>query len=1546
MEFPGYNFVERIYEGTVSEIILYEHKRNPADQFVAKIVRTMHQEDTLKVKRFREQARVLERLSHPHIASFYEVDDFNGRTYAKMPYYAHGSLWKVKGRDTFKKKFRWDTVRQIALQVAQALEYAASQDATGLNFPVYHCDIKPQNIVIEQISNGQPSVVKLIDFSLDRLPGEEPLTHTRSLTQGNRAGEATIMYQSPEQALSMDDLDTRSDLFSLGMTMWALLIGEDPPVGARSADGRPRASSLRHERKDMDFDFSILFDPAWTVDCLEILTLLLKKNRDERISTATELIRLLEQPPAKCDDYLDAHHFTECDYLDVEDSEVNRAFGKHVEHCYRKADGLVLSAYLPFPTSDEWQPEHIYFIERQFLPWLYEQSSPVLPCYTGKWRVDNKIAYLLEHVSGPSLADVYGRFSTVRLDELMPHLIQLARAAESLHKDIKHVFPINVNHIRLQFPVTDRQYGLKAWTSEIAACKSLEQFDKHRWLLWPDLSRKAQSTMATDVTRTVQSDSHAVQLTEAQQFSILLFHLLSGGMGLPDEAFVDNRSCPKTAALNDASNRLLAEYIADKRSGSLISLLEQLANSEGVRVSPDEAYPAAAQFYGYEPIAAPEIIIPEEKVAPPLPEEPIVAASSQDPLLVALRHQVQVLNTKLVQMESNLEAANAYQEQLNHSLINVPGSDTWAKLHFLLTKQSDDSAAIQKDQAQLLQMQQEIDDLRTSQKTLRTLLANIGGSSETLEKRVSQLLGERQQMEQDSKTLAEWKSQIPAGQTFSAYVASLLASRSNESAHAEQTKELLALRKQHVELTTQSQVMQQKHAAVVAKLETLCKAFGSRADDDAPALTAKLKAAMTSAEQAAAEKAATAASTAAASATAPAHQLLTAICKALTIPAPAQWDKNQDQILDAIRTNTDAQKKIADAAKPLGITSPGDPKQWKTVQESLTEGKDALAVCERIRNILPDKPGNSKIPALVEKNLKENKTLKEQLTAAQRGEATAPTKAKIPLWMTAAAALLVITASATSFIVGKKQVPGAQDTVVIERDVIPEDAIFRAIPGDYKISSKYSELIDMLDHENDYGQKLFFYHDSTDLDVIEEKITIKTADDYALQLQLRVNGAVIDSIAISNQDLKEKSINLDNYIASTTLAGVLKCKAEPDGYMIEKPENFLNECWDNTKPTQLIVNQIAHDLKPSTAALPSSKVWYLKKNKDTPPLEWRFATKSDSFFRGQSYTTTNGGYITLDLATNTTTFSVDWGISDQELERYKNVDGARMPLGYSQHFTMQSLDDSLSKFVSQKPDNKIPPLIVIDRAEKSAQWDIKEKFRMKFVPGKYKVKRDYVIKQPLSLTFDNIHFEKHKDELKTIKPAIGRYGIWYTGSLMFNRISVFYTQPNSNFYNCKLIQLNSEVPHHTEINDDAGAYKYDFYSIPKDNIKGQNVYQQTSWEGSLDSVELEENNILCLNFGVMKSISLIISIFESEITDSALYKSVAEILYSPDRLTHSHILRSENIKKYNITWDTDFNNYNIRELSDEVHALMSKAFVKLRPPNYSFKINQIHSISN
>ncbi len=1393
MEFPGYNFVERIYEGTVSEIILYEHKRNPADQFVAKIVRTMHQEDPLKVKRFREQARVLERLSHPHIASFYEVDDFNGRTYAKMPYFAHGSLWKVKGRDTFKKKFRWDTVRQIALQVAQALEYAASQDATGLNFPVFHCDIKPQNIVIEQISNGQPSVVKLIDFSLDRLPDEDPLTHTRSLTQGNRAGEATIMYQSPEQALGLDDLDTRSDLFSLGMTMWALLIGEDPPVGSRTADGRPRASSLRHERKDMDFDFSILFDPAWPVDCLEILTLLLKKNRDERVKNPTELIRLLEQPPTKCDDYLDAHQFIECDYLDVEDSEVNRAFGKHVEHCYRKADGLVLSAYLPFPATDAWQPEHIYFIERQFLPWLYEQASPILPCYTGKWRVNNKITYLLEHVSGPSLADVYGRFSAVRLDELMPHLIQLARAAESLHKDIKHVFPINVNHIRLQFPVTARQYGLKAWARDIAACKSIEQFAEHRWLLWPDLSRKAQSSMATDVTRTVQADAHAVQLTEAQQFSILLFHLLSGGMGLPDEAFVDNRSCPKTAALNDASNRLLAEYIADKRSGSLMSLLEQLANSEGVRISPDEAYPAASQFYGYEPIAVPEISLPEEKLLPHLPEASGAAVSSAEPLLVALRHEVQVLNTQLAQMESNLAAATFFQEQLQSSLIDVPGQDTWAKLHFLLTKQSADSAAAQKDQAQLLHMQQEIDELRSSQKNLRTLLASVGGSSETLENRVGQLLSERQQMAHDSKTLAEWKSQIPAGQTFSAYVSSLLASRSNESAHAEQTKELLALRKQHAELTTQSQAMQQKHAAVVAKLETLCKAFGSRAEEDAPALTQKLKATITSAEQTAAAKAATAASTAAASAIAPAHQLLNAICKALTIPAPAQWDKNQDQILEAIRTNTDAQKKIADAAKPLGITSLSDPKQWEAVQDSLSEGKDALAVCEEIRNILPDKPGISKIPALVEKKLKENKTLQEQLIAASRGGNTT-SKAKIPFWMPVAAALIIITASAGAFFVGKKQAPEkivAQD-FFIRNPAIPKGDLLIPKPGEYTVNITNPDLSKILDGENDYGQKLVFSYGDTDLTITEKKFKINTSINFALQLQLRVNNAVVDSMAISNLALENKSIKLDDYVACTDLLSSLTFTANPTGYQIDK-EVFLDKCWDITKPTQLIINQISQDLKPTAKILPKTKAWYLKKSEKSPRPEWSFATKPDCFFDGKSYITKNGGNITIDLATNKTTFSVDWGITEAELVRYKNIHKqARMPLGYTQTYTLKSLDDKLSfvKSFDSVPDREIT-IEVKDRALED--WKPSVPVERKFVPGVYEVSRMHNIGSIVREALKETKIEPSSYNSEVLRPAFGRYGIYLGKYELWNMVLVVKVRDNPEEFEYTLQQCHVRV---------------------------------------------------------------------------------------------------------------------------------------------------------
>jgi serine/threonine protein kinase len=159
---------------------------------------------------FETGARALARLNHPNIATIYDIDEENGRPYVVMEF--------VDGQDVasiLKKKgpFRPSTAVAIARDVARALMHA---HANG----VIHRDIKPSNILISK--KGE---VKVIDFGL-----AVEIAIPRK-TEDSTFIEGTLHYLSPEQAEGKP-LDGRSDIYSLGVTLYEMLCGTLPFEGA------------------------------------------------------------------------------------------------------------------------------------------------------------------------------------------------------------------------------------------------------------------------------------------------------------------------------------------------------------------------------------------------------------------------------------------------------------------------------------------------------------------------------------------------------------------------------------------------------------------------------------------------------------------------------------------------------------------------------------------------------------------------------------------------------------------------------------------------------------------------------------------------------------------------------------------------------------------------------------------------------------------------------------------------------------------------------------------------------------------------------------------------------------------------------------------------------------------------------------------------------------------------------------------------------------------------------------------------------------------
>jgi serine/threonine protein kinase len=272
---PGYRILNLVGRGGMG--VVYRAKQLDLDRIVAlKIILISNVKDSTIAARFEREAKALARLQHPNIVQALNFGKCEGRYYLSMEYVPGVTCEQaVRDRGLMTPDQAWS----IARQVASGLLHASSQN-------LIHRDIKPANLILlppPEGSSTNAEVVKITDFGLALLAeqGEDALR----LTTGDKV-MGSPAYMSLEQ-FGGRKVDFRTDMFSIGATIWHLLFGKPPHQG--------RSVPALFQQKSEPF----VFDPAKLPvqlpdDQMGLLVGLLDPNPDLRPQSYEQLIDAID----------------------------------------------------------------------------------------------------------------------------------------------------------------------------------------------------------------------------------------------------------------------------------------------------------------------------------------------------------------------------------------------------------------------------------------------------------------------------------------------------------------------------------------------------------------------------------------------------------------------------------------------------------------------------------------------------------------------------------------------------------------------------------------------------------------------------------------------------------------------------------------------------------------------------------------------------------------------------------------------------------------------------------------------------------------------------------------------------------------------------------------------------------------------------------------------------------------------------------------------------------------------------------------------------
>lgn len=277
----NYEILSFLGAGAAGQV--YKVRKTSGDDEADYALKIMMGQDVseMAIERFRTEVLVISRLSHQNVVQVHD-SGVHPTNLGAMPYYVMDFVDGQTLADIIKKGSRQGLPLLEALDMFAAVAHALHA-AHKIN--IIHRDIKPGNIVLSNSPGFLGDRVKVVDFGIAKLAGRD---HGQSLT-GKGEIFGSPLYMSPEQCVG-GRVDARSDIYSLGCTLYEALTGTPPLQGRNAVETftmhrEVRPQRLSERRPDKKF-------PAELEDFVDQL---LEKLPDDRVQTMLQVVEIIEE---------------------------------------------------------------------------------------------------------------------------------------------------------------------------------------------------------------------------------------------------------------------------------------------------------------------------------------------------------------------------------------------------------------------------------------------------------------------------------------------------------------------------------------------------------------------------------------------------------------------------------------------------------------------------------------------------------------------------------------------------------------------------------------------------------------------------------------------------------------------------------------------------------------------------------------------------------------------------------------------------------------------------------------------------------------------------------------------------------------------------------------------------------------------------------------------------------------------------------------------------------------------------------------------------